>query len=68
MAKLDPAGEFGFIETTDGRQIYFHRNSVLNGGFARLDLGARVVYVEEAGEKSPQASTVKPLKKHALKL
>lgn len=68
MAKLDPAGEFGFIETTDGRQIYFHRNSVLYGGFARLGLGARVVYVEEAGEKGPQASTVKPLKKHALKL
>ncbi|WP_244607341.1 HPF/RaiA family ribosome-associated protein [Bosea sp. CS1GBMeth4] len=68
VAKLDPAGEFGFIETADGRQIYFHRNSVLNGGFARLGLGARVVYVEEAGEKGPQASTVKPLKKHALKL
>ena len=34
--ELDPFGEFGFIETDDGREIYFHRNSVLAGEFPRL--------------------------------
>jgi cold shock CspA family protein len=51
----------------DGREIYFHRNSVLDGGFARLAAGARVTFAEEAGEKGPQASTVKLLGKHGLR-
>ena len=29
VVELDPLGEFGLIETEDGREIYFHRNSVL---------------------------------------
>ena len=67
VAELDPLGEFGFIETDDGREIYFHRNSVLNGGFADLAVGTRVTFAEEVGEKGPQASTVRPLGKHSLK-
>ena len=58
---------FGFLETADGREIYFHRNSVLNDGFAHLTPGTRVTYFEEPGEKGPQASTVKLLGKHALR-
>ena len=49
---------FGFIETADGREVYFHRNAVLNGGFQRLEVGAPVRFSEEDGEKGPQASTV----------
>jgi cold shock CspA family protein/ribosome-associated translation inhibitor RaiA len=64
---LDVAGEFGFLETSDGREIYFHRNSVLNGGFDRLAVGTRVTFAEESGEKGPQASTVKLLGKHGLR-
>jgi cold shock CspA family protein len=60
VARLDPFGEFGFIETPDGREVYFHKNSVLNGGFARLKPGASVSFAEEEGEKGAQASTVKP--------
>ena len=59
VMELDPLGEFGFIETSDGREIYFHRNSVLNGGYADLTVGARVTFAEEMGDKGPQASTVK---------
>ena len=43
--------EFGVLETTDGRDVYFHRNSVLNGYFAKLSLGARVSFVEEIGDR-----------------
>lgn len=68
VARIDPAGEFGFIETADGREVYFHRNSVLDGAFPRLNVGSRVTYVEEMGEKGPQASTVNPIGKHRLRL
>ena len=51
--------DHGFLETPAGLEIYFHRNSVLNGGFAKLKPGMRVTYIEEEGESGPQASTVK---------
>lgn len=50
--------EFGFLRTGDGREIYFHRNSVLNDGFKRLQVGSTVRFVEEVGEKGAQASSV----------
>jgi cold shock CspA family protein len=68
VVELDPLGEFGFIETPDGREIYFHRNSVLNGDFAKLSVNSRVSYAEEMGDKGPQASTVRLMGKHSLKL
>jgi cold shock CspA family protein len=68
VTELDPLGEFGFLETDDGREIYFHRNSVLDGGFSALSVGARVTFAEEMGDKGPQASTVKPMGKHSLKV
>jgi cold shock CspA family protein len=67
VARLDELGEFGFIEAADGHEIYFHRNSVLNNAFIKIKPGTRVTYVEEAGERGPQASTVKLLGKHAMR-
>ncbi len=67
VTKLDRAEGFGFLETTDNREIYFHKNSVLDGGFAKLSVGARVTFVEEAGDKGPQASTVRLLGKHGMR-
>ena len=49
---------YGFIRSMDGRDIYFHRNSVVGEGFDRLDIGTGVRFVEEPGEQGPQASTV----------
>lgn len=68
VSELDPLGEFGLIETGDGREIYFHRNSVLNGEFAKVSVGSRVTFAEEVGDKGPQASTVKLMGKHSLKV
>ncbi len=67
VARLDPSGEFGFIESADGQEIYFHRNSVLDDGFSRLQVGSRVTYAEEPGEKGTQASTVRLVGKHKLR-
>lgn len=49
---------YGFIEAEDGREIYFHQNSVLGTRFEKLHVGARVRFAEEDGDKGPQASTV----------
>jgi cold shock CspA family protein/ribosome-associated translation inhibitor RaiA len=49
---------YGFLETFEGQEIYFNRNSVLNDGFSKLKVGTEVRYREEMGEKGPQASTV----------
>lgn len=59
IARIDAAGGYGFLATADGREVYFHRNSVLDGGFEKLAAGTRVAFVEEQGEKGPQASTVR---------
>ena len=54
----------GFIETADGRQIYFHRNAVLDAAFDRLKVGSEVAFAEEEGVKGPQASTVRVIGGH----
>ena len=53
--------DYGFLETDDGREVYFHENSVLRGGFDSLDVGTQVRFAEVTGEKGPQASTVIPV-------
>jgi len=68
VVRLDSSGEFGFLETGNGQELYFHRNSVLDDGFSRLRVGSRVSYTEEAGEKGAQASTVRRLGKHQLRI
>lgn len=60
---LEPGLGYGRIETDDGREVYFHRNSVI-GGIERLSLGAEVRFHEEPGDKGPQASTVEPIGEH----
>jgi ribosomal subunit interface protein len=55
---------YGKIETSDKREIYFNRNSVLNGDFEKLEVGTEVSFAEEQGDLGPQASTVKIAGKH----
>jgi cold shock CspA family protein/ribosome-associated translation inhibitor RaiA len=61
---LDAEGAWGMLESEDGREIYFHRNSVLNGGAGQLAVGDEVRFAEEIGEKGPQATTVEPVGTH----
>ena len=60
--------DYGFIAASDGREIYFHRNSVIHGDFESLEAGDEVRFVLHPGEgeKGPQASTVVPIGKHHL--
>lgn len=58
ISELYPEEDFGRIQTTDGRSIYFHRNSVIGHSFDSLNSGTEVRFVEEQGERGPQASSV----------
>lgn len=58
VMEIQPLGRYGFLESADGRQIYFDARAVLNDAFDRLTPGTVVKYTEESGNKGPQASTV----------
>jgi cold shock CspA family protein/ribosome-associated translation inhibitor RaiA len=64
VVRLFPLERYGFAETPGGRELYFHANSLVNGDFERLAVGTEVTFVEELGEKGPQASTVKIVGRH----
>lgn len=62
VSVIFPERGYGFLTTSDARQIYFHKNSVLGDRFKDLKIGAEVRFVEELGEQGPQASTVKVIR------
>jgi len=64
VSKLLADEGYGFPETADGREVYFHGNSVLDEHFEHMVVGTEVHFAEEAGEKGPQASTVRSVGKH----
>jgi len=63
ITRIERKPGYGFIETPDGREIYFHCNSVLDHAFDRLAVGTEVRFAEEEGDQGPQASTVIVTKK-----
>ncbi len=64
ISELHPTDDYGRITDSGGREIYFHRNSVVNAEFDELEIGAEVRFVEEAGDEGPQASSVHVIGKH----
>jgi len=65
VVRVFPETGYGFLETPDGREVYFHKNSVLEANFEDLKVGTEVRFVEELGDKGPQASTVRPVGRHS---
>lgn len=68
VLRLFPFEGYGFVETSDHREIYFHRNSVTNAGFDKLEPGAavRLTLAEGESAEGPQASTVTAIGKHHI--
>jgi cold shock CspA family protein len=66
VSKILPQEGYGFLTSVDGREIYFHKNSVLGHAFPRLKVGTSVRFSEEVGEKGPQASTVRVVPKQRI--
>ena len=64
IATLHPERDHGFITASDGREIYFHRNSVSGVKLEDLQPGQEVQFSEAAGDKGPQATLVRPIGKH----
>ncbi len=67
VARIFPKEGYGFLETLDNREVYFHRHSVLDEHFDDLTPGTAVRFVEEEGEQGPQASTVAVVVASALR-
>jgi len=67
IERIFPENDYGFIRSAiDGQEIYFHRNSVLDGKFDLLqaDMEVRFALHEGEGEEGAQASTVTVVGKH----
>jgi cold shock CspA family protein len=59
VLRLFPEKDFGFLETADGLEVFFHANAVKKGKFASLTPGQAVKFAVEQGEKGPQATWVR---------
>jgi len=68
VLRLFPYEGYGFVAASDGREVYFHKNSVLRQAFDSLEVGSevRLVVAEREGAQGPQASTVDPIGKHHI--
>ncbi|MCK4839347.1 MAG: cold shock domain-containing protein, partial [Desulfobulbaceae bacterium] len=56
---LLPMEDYGRILGADAADIYFHRNSVMNMDFDKLEEGMEVSYSDEEGDAGPQARWVR---------
>jgi cold shock CspA family protein/ribosome-associated translation inhibitor RaiA len=60
VVKLFHGEGYGFVESVDGRELYFHENAVQGRGFGALELGQEVRFTEEWGDQGPRATVVIP--------
>jgi CspA family cold shock protein len=51
---------FGFILTSDGKEVFFHRNGLQGMDFDGLKEGTTVEFEVEQGAKGPRATNVRP--------
>ena len=65
IARLSTEEGLGFIETSDGRELYFSRENVVSPAVERLELGMPVQFIEDLAGDSPQAKRVSA-GKHAV--
>lgn len=61
ILRIFPDQDYGFVETPDGEDLYFHRSVVEDGAFDELTVGSEVLYQRASYESAagPQASVVK---------
>ena len=51
-------GDYGFIESTDGREFYFNEDNMVSIPFDDLDIGAHVSFTESVSDDGLQANHV----------
>lgn len=50
---------FGFIRSSEGQEVFFHRSGLQNLNFDNLKEGDTVEFEMERGEKGPRAMNVR---------
>lgn len=65
VARLLTDEGYGFIETADGRELYFSRENVVHPTFDQLTPGSEVQFIEEMAAEGPQAKRISVGKHHA---
>ena len=64
IKKLVQEKGFGFIQTSNGEDVFFHHSTVADHGFDNLTEGQQVEYTVEEGQsqkgKGPRAASVVP--------
>lgn len=64
VSAVHPDRDHGFVLTNTGSQLYFHRNSLMEGALEDLSPGQAVHYVETVGDTGPTAAKVWPAGDH----
>jgi cold shock CspA family protein len=64
VSQIFPLQGYGFIESPDGREIYFHSHAMSDRDFQLVDIGSSVFYSEEEGDEGPQAAFVQFVHPH----
>jgi ribosomal subunit interface protein len=59
ILRIFPNEDYGFIETSDSAEVYFHAHAVKKGKFDNLQVGQKVKLAWEEGLKGPQATWVR---------
>lgn len=57
---------YGFIRTPDGRDVYFHEDTLVGASLSDLRVQSPVRFTEEQGDKGPQAREVHVLRDDPL--
>jgi ribosomal subunit interface protein len=65
VVRLIAEEDYGFIETRDGQELYFHRENLANINFDQLAAGSEVQFLEDIGSEGFQAKRVSTGKRHA---
>lgn len=58
VLEVCPPADYGYIETSDGRQVRFSSQSVIDYDFDKLEIGDKVRFAEVENRNEPFASTV----------
>lgn len=58
VVRLMTEDGYGFIETGDGREVYFSRESVNDAGWRTIEVGSNVRLKEADGDRGPYAISV----------
>ena len=58
VSKIFAADGYGFITDMQGRDVYFHRDSLKNGDFDHLKVGTEVRFDEVSNESGAHATSV----------